>query len=320
MNSITKFFSLSRLFSIFSKEGGIAVFKDKSENFLFILPAVVIFCVFYIYPFFDIFKLSLHEWNGISLTQIPIGIENFKELMWDGGWWNSMGNAGYITLIALTFQNILAFSLALACDREIRMKRFYRVVFFIPPVLSEVVVGLIWSWILYAGRQDGQHIGLLNHSLDAMGLHHMVNNWLSNPKTVLTCIAIVHSWKGFGWGFIMFLAGLQTIDRQLYEAARVDGAGALSTFKNVTLPMMIPVIVVVVILTILGSMQAFVLILAMVEQGLVDYTDVPVTKILAAMTGQKRFGYACAMGVNFGVILIMVSIALKKISDRMKQA
>lgn len=295
-------------------------FRDRAENFLFIFPAVAIFVVFYIYPFYKIFTLSLQEWNGISLTQIPVGIENFKELMWDEGWWKSMWNASYITLIALTFQNALAFCLALACDREIRMKRFYRVVFFIPPVLSEVVVGLIWSWILYAGMQDGQHIGLLNYFLNKSGLSHLVNDWLSDPKTVLTCIAIVHSWKGFGWGFIMFLAGLQTIDRQLYEAARVDGAGSFSTFKNVTIPMMLPVIVVVVILTILGSMQAFVLILAMVEQGLVDYTTVPVTKILSAMTGQKRFGYACAMAVNFGMILIMVSFCLKKMSDRMKQA
>ncbi|HPB68832.1 MAG TPA: sugar ABC transporter permease, partial [Candidatus Omnitrophota bacterium] len=201
------------------------------------------------------------------------------------------------------------------------MKGVYRVIFFIPPVLSEVVVGLIWSWILYSGMQDGQHIGLLNTALAKIGFSNLITNWLSNPKTVLTCIAVVHSWKGFGWGFIMFLAGLQTIDRQLYEAARVDGAGSFSVFKNVTVPMMLPVIVVVMILTILGAMQAFVLILTLAgSAGLGDYTAVPVTKILAAMTGQNRYGYACAMGVNFGMILIAVSFVLKKISERMKQA
>ena len=294
--------------------------RDQLENFTFILPAVIIFCVFYIGPFYEILKLSLQEWNGISHARIYIGFENFKELMADKAWWGSLWNAAYITLIALTFQNALAFALALACNREIFMKGVYRVIFFIPPVLSEVVVGLIWSWILYAGMQDGQHIGLLNSVLQRIGFSHLINNWLSNPKTVLTCIAVVHSWKGFGWGFIIFLAGLQTIDRQLYEAARVDGAGSFSVFKNVTVPMMIPVIVVVMILTILGAMQAFVLILALTGgSGLGDYTSVPVTKILAAMTSQKRFGYACAMGVNFGMILITVSFALKKMSERMKQ-
>lgn len=294
--------------------------RDYIENYLFILPAVLIFSIFYIYPFFDIFNLSLHDWNGISLTRQFVGLENFKELMQDTIWWTSMWHAAYITLIALTFQNALAFALALACDREIRMKRFYRVVFFIPPVLSEVVVGLIWNWILYSGMQDGQHIGLLNYFLNKTGLTPLIHSWLSDPKTALTCIAVVHSWKGFGWGFIMLLAGLQTIDKQLYEAAKVDGAGFFHAFKNVTIPMMLPVIVVVVILTILGSMQVFVLILSMAGQGLVYHTEVPVTRILAAMTGSNRFGYACAMGVNFGMILVVVSFVLKKLSDKMKQA
>ena len=294
--------------------------QDHLKNFSFVLPAVLIFSIFYIYPFFDIFRLSFHEWNGITPTMKYVELQNFRELMQDTVWWQSMGHAAYITLIALTFQNVFAFALALACDREIRMKRFYRVVFFIPPVLSEVVVGFIWQWILYAGTQDGQQIGLLNYWLAKTGLPHLVNDWLSDPDTALTCIAVVHSWKGFGWGFIMLLAGLQTIDRQLYEAARVDGASSWKLFTNVTVPMMVPVMLVVVILTVLGSMQVFVLVLSMVGQGLGYHTEVPVTRILSAMTGTNRFGYACAMGVNFGVVLIMVSVAFKWLSSRMKQA
>lgn len=292
---------------------------DISENYLFILPAVIIFAIFYIYPFIDIINLSLHEWKGIG-PKVFVGLRNFKELMSDKIWWKSIWNATYITLWALTFQNVLAFMLALACDREIRFKKFYRVVFFIPPVLSQVVVGLIWRWILNAGKQDGQYIGLLNHLLDSIGLHHLANDWLSDPATALTCIAIVHCWMGFGWGFIMLLAGLQTIDKQLYEAAKVDGASSWSTFWNVTIPMMVPVILVVVILTVLGSMQAFILVLSMVGQGLVHHTDVPVTRILGAMQGTKEFGYACAMGVNFAIILIAVSALMKMGSNKLKQA
>ncbi|MCA9393600.1 MAG: sugar ABC transporter permease [Candidatus Omnitrophica bacterium] len=292
---------------------------DISENYLFILPAVIIFAIFYIYPFIDIINLSLHEWKGIG-PKVFVGLRNFKELMSDKIWWKSIWNATYITLWALTFQNVLAFMLALACDREIRFKKFYRVVFFIPPVLSQVVVGLIWRWILNAGKQDGQYIGLLNHLLDSIGLHHLTNDWLSDPATALTCIAIVHCWMGFGWGFIMLLAGLQTIDKQLYEAAKVDGASSWSTFWNVTIPMMVPVILVVVILTVLGSMQAFILVLSMVGQGLVHHTDVPVTRILGAMQGTKEFGYACAMGVNFAIILIAVSALMKMGSNKLKQA
>jgi len=292
---------------------------DYAKCYAFILPAVIIFSLFYVYPFFDIFHLSLHQWNGISLQRIFIGFENFKELMSDKIWWSSVWHASYITLIALTFQNALAFALALACDREIKLKSFYAVVFFIPPVLSEIVVGLVWQWILYSGQQGGQHIGLLNFWLDKIGMHHLAHNWLSDPKTALTAIAVVHSWKGFGWGFVLFLAGLQTIDRELYEAARVDGANSWSVFKNVTVPMMVPVILVVMVLTILGSMQVYVLIESMVGQGLVYHTEVPVKRILNAMQGTKRFGYACSMGVTFGAILIFISASFKHLSTKLKQ-
>ncbi len=292
---------------------------SQFKSFLFIAPAVVIFSIFYIFPFFYIFKLSLFEWNGISPTMFFVGIENFKELMADGIWWSSMGHAAYITIIALTFQNALAFALALACDREIRMKNFYRVIFFIPPILSEVVVGFIWRWVLNAQQQGGEHIGLLNYFLTKIGFAHLVTNWLSNPDTALTCIAVVHSWKGFGWGFIILLAGLQMIDRQYYEAAKVDGAGSWKTFVNVTVPMMVPIILVVIVLTILGSMQVFILIMSMVGQGLEYEAEVPVTRILTAMTSNKRYGYACSMGVTFGFVLILVSLAFKWFSDKMKQ-
>ncbi|MDP8266981.1 MAG: sugar ABC transporter permease [Candidatus Aceula meridiana] len=294
-------------------------FKGTAENYLFIFPAVAIFAVFYIYPFYEILNLSFHEWDGIGLTRTFIGLGNFKEIMQDKVWWTSMWHAGYITLIALIFQNALAFGLALSCDRDIRARKFYRVVFYLPPVLSEVVVGLIWQWILHSGIQSGEPIGLLNFFLTKAHLNHLVHNWLSDPKTALTCIALVHSWKGFGWGFIIMLAGLQTIDRQLYEAARVDGAGPFRTLKDITIPMMVPVFLMVMILTILGSMQVFVLVLSMVGQGLVYHTEVPVTRILLSMTGLSRFGYACAQGIVFGFILIVSSFTLNKISKRFKQ-
>ncbi len=292
---------------------------DAFKNFLFVVPAVLIFLVFYIYPFFNLIWLSLHQWQGIG-PMTWVGLQNFRELAGDQVWRASIGHAAYITLIALTFQNALAFALALACDRQIRMKRFYRMVFFLPPVLSEIVVGILWNWVLNAGTQNGQNIGLLNYFLIQTGLPNLVHNWLSDPKTALTCIAVVHSWKGFGWGFIMLLAGLQTIDKQLYEAAKVDGAGGWCIFKNVTIPMMLPIIMVVVILTILGSMQVFVLILSLVNQGLVYHTEVPVTRILGSMWTTNQFGYACAQAIIFGVILVVVSFGLKKLSSFMKQA
>lgn len=289
------------------------------KSFLFIVPALVIFCVFYIFPNGYILFLSLFEWDGISPTMFFVGLDNFRELMADRIWWSSVGHAMYITVIALTFQNALAFMLALACDREIRLKNFYRVIFFIPPVLSEVVVGFIWRWVFNAQQQAGEYFGLFNYFLTKIGLAHLASNWLSDPDTALTCIALVHSWKGFGWGFIILLAGLQTIDRQVYEAAKVDGAGGWKTLFHITVPLMMPVIVLVMILTLLGSMQVFILIMSMVGQGLEYEAEVPVTQILSAMVSTKRYGYASSMGVVFGMILIAVSFGFRWISGRIKQ-
>ena len=285
--------------------------KSTIENYMFVLPAVVIFAIFYIIPFIWVFQLGLYNWDGILPTKIFVGLSNFKEIFTqDNIWWQSMLNAGYITIIALTLQNALAFTLAWACDRQIRMKNLYRVIFFIPPVLSEVVVGFVWRWIL-----DGNY-GLLNHALINLGFPQLVHHWLSDPKTALTTVAVVHCWKGFGWGFLIFLAGLQTIPRQLYEAARVDGANAWQSFKNVTFPLMIPVTVLVAILTILGTMQAFVLIIAMTGGGPAYHTQVPVLRILASMRGSSRFGYACAQGITFGVVLVIISFIQYRFSKR----
>ncbi len=288
--------------------------KSTLENYLFVLPAVAIFSVFYIIPFVQVFKLGLFEWDGISPDKLFVGLSNFKEiLLEDKIWWQSMLNAGYITLIALTFQNILAFLLAWACDREIRAKNFYRVIFFIPPVLSEVVVGLVWQWIL-----DGNY-GLLNHWLMRWGFPNLVQGWLSDPQTALTAVSLVHCWKGFGWGFLIFLAGLQTIPKELYEAARVDGANAWHAFRNITVPLMVPVTVLVAILTVLGTMQAFVLIMAMTGGGPAYHTQVPVLRIFASMRGSSRFGYACAQGISFGVLLVLISFIQYRFSRKARQ-
>jgi len=290
--------------------------KSTLENYMFVLPAIVIFAIFYIIPFVWVFRLGLYDWDGILPTKIFMGLGNFKEIIFqDKYWWQAMWNASYITLIALTFQNALAFLLAWACDREIRLKNFYRLVFFIPPILSEIVVGMAWRFII--NDIDGANI--INRMLIGLGFPQLVHNWLSDPKTALTTVALIHSWKGFGWGFLIFLAGLQTIPRELYEAARVDGANAWTSFKKITMPLMIPVTVLVAILTVLGTMQAFVLIIGLVGGELAGHTSVPVLRILASMRGSSRFGYACAQGISFGFILVVISFIQYRFSRRARQ-
>jgi len=293
----------------------VKVNKSTLVNYLFILPALAIFAVFYIYPFYRVFQLSLYHWDGISSMMQFVGLSHFKDIIFHDPmrWWPAVGNAAYITLLALIFQNALALILALACDKDIKGGNVYRMIFYLPPVLSGIVVGLIWNWI-YAGDY-----GLLNHWLNLLGLPNLTRAWLADPRTALTCVAIVHMWRGFGWGFIILLAGLQNIPRELYEAAKVDGANAWETFKSVTVPLMIPVFVLVSILTILGTMQIYDLIVSTTGGGPGYHTEVPVTRILASMIGSSRFGYACAQGILFGIILLVVSMGQIRFSKLMRQ-
>lgn len=283
------------------------------SNYLFVLPAVAMFVTFNIYPYFKVFQLSVYEWNGISGTPTFVGLWNFKDILFDNpAWWVSMKNATYITFLALTVQNFVALVLAWLVDQDIKGGQVYRSIFFLPPILSGIVVGLIWNWI-YQGD-----FGLLNAWLDQLGLSHWKRAWLADPKTALTSVAVVHMWKGFGWGFIILLAGLQGIPRDLYEAARVDGAGELRIFWKITVPLMIPVFILVSVLTILGTMQVYDLIITTTRGGPGSHTEVPMKRILDEITPGSRLGYACAMGLVFGAILLVLSFLQMQISKRVK--
>ncbi len=283
--------------------------QDLLSTYFFVAPAVVLFVIFSLIPFMKVFQLSVYEWDGIASHMKFVGLANFKTALFkDPSWWISMKNAGWVTVLALTVQNFLALVLALIVDREIKGKNIYRVIFYLPPVLSGIVVGLVWNWIY-----DGSH-GLLNHLLDIFGMSRYARAWLADPDTALVSVAVIHMWKGFGWGFVILLAGLQAIPRDLNEAARVDGAGEWTIFRRITVPLMLPVFFLVSILTVLGTMQIFDIIVSTTNGGPGYHTEVPITRILAAMVGSSRFGYACALGILFGLILLAVSMVQMRLS------
>jgi len=288
--------------------------RNMLGNYAFVVPALALFLVFSVYPFYRVFELSVFEWDGISPQRTHVGWEHFQDLFfYNKVFWTSMKNATVITFLALTLQNLVALLLALACDRDIKGGNIYRVIFYIPPVLSGIVVGLIWQWIY-----DGNY-GLFNHLLAFLKLEHLQRAWLADGQTALYAVAVIHMWKGFGWGFIVLLAGLQSIPRELYEAAKVDGANFWHVFRNVTVPLMIPVFILVSILTILGTMQIFDIIVATTGGGPGYHTEVPITRMISQMTGSSRFGYASAMGLVFGIVLLAVSLVQIRVSKHMRK-
>ncbi len=291
--------------------------KDAIFDYFFVLPALSLFALFTFYPFLKVIQLSFYEWNGIDPQMTFVGLSHYHNILFrTTEFWKAYGNATLITVLALVVQNSFALLLAVMVDRGIRGGQLYRLIFFLPPVLSFIVVGFVWRWIF-----DGY--GILNHLLGVIGLTKYSDAhwaWLGQRETSLLCVAIVHMWKGFGYGFVILLAGLQAIPKEQYEAAQVDGASVWDQFRHITVPLMVPVFAVVSILTILGTMQIFDLIWSMTRGGPAGHTEVPVSLIYRYMTDQdiRKFGYSTAMAMVFGASLFLVSMAQIYLSKKLR--
>ncbi|MBN1385017.1 MAG: sugar ABC transporter permease [Elusimicrobia bacterium] len=295
-------------------------FKQKLKEanrvkgvYLIILPALIIYLIFGVYPFLKTFQLSFFEWNGISPTMKFVGFRNYIDIIFSNKiWWLSVWHAVFIAIFCLIFQNSFALAIAVITDQHLsKGKGFYRTVFFIPPVLSVIVVGIIWRWIF-----NGNY-GIFNYFLKVMGVAVVhLRAWLADPDTALLAVAVVTAWHGFGYAFVLFLAGLQGIPKELYEASQIDGANAWQQFINVTLPQLFPVCIIVSILTILGTMQAFALIISMTGGGPGFHTEVPITRIYKEAFESYHFGYATAMAVVLGLILMIVSFIQLRVSKK----
>ena len=261
------------------------------------------------YPFIQTFQLSFYKWDGISPHKQFVFFQNYIDILFRNPvWWRSVFNAGMIAMIALVLQNSFALLLAVLVGQRIRKgKGFYRVMFYLPPMLSVIVVGIVWRWIL------DSNFGILNHLLKGMGFEQYALAWLSSPVTALGCVTMVICWHGFGNAFLLFLAGLQGIPESFYEAAEIDGANEYQKFKIVTLPLLASTTKIICILTVLGTMQAFGIVLVMTSGGPGYHTEVPVLRIYKEAFESYNFGYATAMSAILGIILATLSFVQYRI-------
>lgn len=285
--------------------------REAITGYLFILPMAVLFLVFSIYPFARTIELSFTDWNGLSMSFEQVGWANYSAVFSDGVWWASVGNGLILAIAAIVIMQSLGLALAVAVDRKIAGRGFYRTIFYLPPILSGIVVAIIWKWLYEPNN------GVINSTLEAIGLGEFTRPWLGDPSTALAAVAVVSIWQGVGFPFLLFLAGLQSIPDEIYEAARVDGAGAARTFRSITLPLLKPVAAIVTVLTFLGAMQTFNLVIAMTRGGPGYATNVPILHIYREAFGaDPDFGYASALSIIFGIMLFGVSMIALWLSRR----
>lgn len=283
---------------------------DYIGNSLFILPTIFFFGAFSLYPILRTVQLSLFKWDGMAPEKIWVGLRNFQIIFTlDPNWWTAMWNAAQFALLGIIVMQSFSLLMAFLVDKGARAENFYKAVFYIPTILSPMVVGYVWKWIY------DPYGGVLNNLLKSFEAGFS-KAWLSDPLTSLYAVSLASIWAGFGYSFLLFLAALKGIPEELYEAAKVDGANGLQTFFRVVIPMLRPVLTVVTILTILGAMQLFPLVAAMTNGGPGFSTQVPVMTIYNECFQNHNYGYASALSVLFGLTLLIISMAQIELSKR----
>ncbi|MFC7619306.1 carbohydrate ABC transporter permease [Microlunatus sp. GCM10028923] len=271
-------------------------------GWLFLAPAVGLIGLFTITPFIQAILLSFQSWDGVSADAPWVGLENYAFIAGDRVFWASMRNVLFFGIVGFVAGNGIALGMALAVNSITRGRTLFRTVFYLPGVLSVVVVGLLFSFLLAPGA------GVVNRLLQAVGLGGLQQNWLGDPAVALPAVAAVFVWFHWGFGFLLFLAGLQDVPKELYEAAALDGTNAWQRFRHITWPQLAPVTSIVSLLTLLAALQIFGTVQVLTNGGPGYHTMVPTLAIFNEAFVNWRYGSAAAMSVIFGGALVLLSV------------
>lgn len=267
----------------------------------FALPALALYFGFFIVPSLAGIAYAFTDWSGLSEEINFVGWANFQTIFSPNERYLAyIQNTLIFTIVTVILKTVFALGLALLLNEGVhRLKNFYRVMIYLPAVLPTLIVALIFRSILHPGT------GLLNTFLRAIGLKALALPWLIHPNIALYSIIAVDTWKGVGYIMVILLAGLQTIPKDFYEAAQIDGANAAQRFWYVTLPMLMPAIVVVSVLNVLYGLRVFDIVYAMTNGGPGYATEVIATDIFKAFSlGQYGLGTAVST-----ILFIMLAIA-----------
>lgn len=283
---------------------------DAFAAALMLAPAALLLGLFFVWPFLRGLWISATRWDGFS-APVFVGFANYARLFGDGLFQGALINNLIFVALILVFKNGLGMGLALLLDRALFFRGPIRAAVFIPVTLSFAATGLLWSWIY------NPVFGLLNAALDLAGLAGLKRSWLGDAEIALYAIVAVDIWKWLGFHAVIYLAGLQTIPAELYEAARIDGANAFHRFRHVTLPLMMPVVLINVILGLSGAfVRNFDIVQVLTQGGPNHATEVVMTLMVKTAFQDGNMGYASAMGFTLFLIVGLCCVALLALMRR----
>ncbi len=271
-------------------------------GYAFVLPAFVLYAIFMIYPFFNSIYLSFTDWNGATATKNFVGLDNFERLFDDGLLWKSLKNNLIWVVVGTIAPLVIGYLLAVLLASKPKGFTLFRTAFFMPQILSPVIIGIVWGWIY------NPLFGILNTFLDSIGLESWSRGWLGDTTWALYAVLAAAIWAQVGFVFVVFLAGLQNVSRDLIEAATLDGANAWRRFWDVTVPQMANVVTVVTALMLIGGFSVFDIIWVMTQGGPANATEVIATYAYSEAFTQNHVGYASTLTLVITVITLIASV------------
>lgn len=284
---------------------------EKLTPYLFLLPAFLLLVLTVFFPALQAFYLSFHQIEDISFSQPPqwIGLENFQQLQSDSVFWQTLGNTLLYIVVVVPILVILPLVLAILVNQKLRGINWFRAAYYTPVVISTVVAGIAWRW-LYAEN------GLLNQLLKSFHLSSEGIPWLTSPDFALFCVMAVTIWKGLGYYMVIYLAGLQSIPEDVYEAAAIDGSDGIGKHWDITVPLMKPYLALVAVISATSATKVFDEVQIMTKGEPLNSSKTIVYYLYEQVFPNLEYSYACTIGLVLFLLILALSIVRLLVSKQ----
>ena len=287
-----------------------SLFSNKKAIFLLIFPGLVVMIFSIAAPVALSGYYSLTRWAGFGKLTF-IGFQNYRSiLLTDRTFWLSLFNALVLMAITIFIQNPIAFVLAAVLTRVRKHSRFFRTVYFVPAIISVVVITKLWVNIF------NPTYGLLNKVLKGLGLEMLTTAWLSDPNTALFAVIFIMIWYGFGWALLFYYSGLVTVPKELEEAGIIDGASSMQLYTRVIIPYILPVIQAVLIIDVVSCLKQMEIVYLSTAGAPGDRTQFIANYLYIKAFTYSQYGYGNAIGVLFVIVAVLLTILTRRITWR----
>lgn len=287
------------------------IMRKNMWCWFFMLPTLLLYILFQAYPIITSAWYSMLDWSGLTMNATFIGLQNFKELLGDPLFRNSVANSFKYMILSVPIQLVLSLVIAYILTSIIKKgATVFRTMYFIPVITTASIVGIIMIFI-FGGT------GPINQVLALLGIDTI--NFLGDEKTALFTVVLIGVWKDLGTYMIYWIAALQSVSQDVYEAAKIDGASKFRTFTDVVFPLILPIGGVIAVLCVIGSLKVFDIVQTMTNGGPYFATDVVATFVYrtaySSTTGSPRLGYASAAALLFGLMVVTIGIVLNLVKN-----